>query len=221
MLANTATDASCRIHIRSLKPYLNLNQASRWWERFKRSFFVHFQTPFPVADDSTPAAVRSGRYGAVIIAGGVFSRFKTGILEFYVSCICFCDSQFYTGVDRVKDFPGADGLGADRAIFLADNAGPVHGPRQATTAVDEGGSDLDRPLIGEPFAAQTFIQADGPDGRRRAQMAAGNTVKLATAGADAKIEGRGPQAFESALQTGRMNDIGGTDPHTLAALDAP
>jgi hypothetical protein len=94
MLANTATDASFRIHIRSLKPYLNLNPASRRRGRFKRRFVLHFQPPLPVADDSSPAAVGSGRYGAVVISGGVFSRFKAGILEFNVLCIGFCDSQF-------------------------------------------------------------------------------------------------------------------------------
>jgi hypothetical protein len=61
MLANTATDAALRIHIRFLKPYLDLKPVSRPRGRFKRGFVVYLQSPFPVADDSSPAPVRSGR----------------------------------------------------------------------------------------------------------------------------------------------------------------
>ena len=79
MLANAAADASLRIDIGLLKPYLNLNPGSGRWGRFKRCFFIYFQPPFPVGDDSSPAVVRCRIFGdvAVIIAGGVFGRIKS------------------------------------------------------------------------------------------------------------------------------------------------
>jgi hypothetical protein len=75
------------------------------------------------------------------------------------------------------------------------------------------------PFWHSPFS-QPFIQAEGPDGRRRAKIAAGDAIELAPAGSHAKIENRGPQPFKPPLQARRMNHIGGTDSHALAAFDA-
>ena len=155
-----------------------------------------------------------------IIARRKLVRSGSSCLKFNIHGIGPCHYQFGTGVNRIKSLPGSDCLGADRAILLADNAGPVHGPRQTAAPVHESGSDFDRPQIGEAVSAQSFVQTDGPDGRRRTQMATGNTIKLTAAGTDAEIKGWGPQPFNSALQAGRMNDVGRANAHALAALDA-
>ena len=44
------------------------------------------------------------------------------------------------GEHRLPGHPGEDGLGAHRAIFLAHDAGPIHGPGQAAAAVHKGGA---------------------------------------------------------------------------------
>ena len=118
---------------------------------------------------------------------------------------------------RIELFPGKDCLRADGTIFLTDDAGPVHGPGQAASAVDKGGSDFYRALFNIPAESLAFIETDGPDGGGRAKIAAGDTIMLAPAGADSKIEHRCPQAFQAGGQTGRVDYIGRADAHALAA----
>jgi hypothetical protein len=52
-------------------------------------------------------------------------------------------------------------------------------------------------------------------------MSAGNTVVLTTAGADPEVQNRRPEAFQAALDIGRVNNVGGTNPHALSTFDAP
>ena len=117
-------------------------------------------------------------------------------------------------------FAGEYRFGAYRTVFLAHDARYVHGPRQAAPAVYKGRADFNRATGCKLILSQTFIQADGSDGGRWAHISAGDAFVLATAGTDTEIESRCPQALKPAHQTCRMNDIGRTDSHTLAALDA-
>ena len=85
-----------------------------------------------------------------------------------------------------------DRLRADRAIFLTDDTGPVHGPGQATAAIDKRGPDFYGPLFGIPLDSLPLLEADGANSSGRAKITAGDTVVLTPAGADSKIERRCP-----------------------------
>jgi len=50
-------------------------------------------------------------------------------------------------------------------------------------------------------------------------MGAGDAIKLAATGADAKIEDGAPQPFQSAFQAGGMNYVGGANSHALTAFE--
>ena len=112
------------------------------------------------------------------------------VLKLNIQGIPFCHNQFRTGMKGIVHFPGLNGLGADRAIFLADDTGPVHGPGQAAAPVHKSGADFDGALIGKRRSAQPFIQAERSDGRRGAKIATGNAIELAAAGSHAKIQNR-------------------------------
>jgi hypothetical protein len=49
-------------------------------------------------------------------------------------------------------------------------------------------------------------------------MGAGDAIKLAATGADAKIEDGAPQPFQSAFQAGGMNYVGRANSHALTTL---
>ena len=66
-----------------------------------------------------------------------------------------------------------------------------------------------------------FIHSDGPNGSRGTDMSTGNAVVLTTAGADPEVQHRRPEAFQAALDMGRVNNVGGTNPHALSTFDAP
>ena len=70
------------------------------------------------------------------------------------------------------------------------------------------------------IAPHAFIQGNRPDGGGRAEITAGDAGVLAAAGADSEVQLWRPQSLEAALETGRMQDIGGADPHAGGALDA-
>ena len=122
--------------------------------------------------------------------------------------------------DGLEDGADEDGLGAHGAQFLTDQAGPVHGPGQTAAPVHEGRAHADRPLGGEVALALLFFQAQRPDGRGGADLAAGDAVGRAAAAADAVVDGRGPQALHAGLQQGGLDDVGGADAHALAAAEA-
>ena len=121
---------------------------------------------------------------------------------------------------RIEQLAGENRLRANRAIFLTDDARSIHSPGQAPAAVDKGSSDFYRALFNILAQALALLKADGPDGSCRAKMATGDAIVLTTAGADSKVEHRCPQAFQSGRQPGRVDYIGGADPHALPAFYA-
>ena len=124
------------------------------------------------------------------------------------------------GADGIEQLARKDRLGTDRAIFLAHDARPVHGPGQAATAVDKCRTDFYGSLISMAPDPLAFFEAEGSDRSGGAKMAAGDTVVLTSAGADSKIEHRCPQAFQAGCQSGRVDHIGRADAHALAAFYA-
>jgi len=113
---------------------------------------------------------------------------------------------------------GEDRFWAHRAIFLADNTRPVHGPRQAATSVHKSGSQSDRTSLGKLTFAEFLLQTYGADCGGGANVGAGDAIKLAATGANAKIKNGTPQSFQSAFQAGWMNYVGGANSHALTAF---
>ena len=58
------------------------------------------------------------------------------------------------------DVLGLDGLGGDRADLLADDAGDLHGMRQAAAAVEEGGAKTIAPALLELALAELLLDGD-------------------------------------------------------------
>jgi hypothetical protein len=52
-------------------------------------------------------------------------------------------------------------------------------------------------------------------------MSAGNAVVLTTAGAGPEVQNRRPEAFQTSLEMGRVNNVGWANPHALSTFDAP
>jgi hypothetical protein len=92
----------------------------------------------------------------------------------------------------IEQLAREDRFRADRAIFLANDTGTVHGPGQATAAIDKSGPDFYGPLFGIPVDALPLFEADGPNRSGGAKMAAGDAIVLTPAGADSKIKHRCP-----------------------------
>jgi hypothetical protein len=122
--------------------------------------------------------------------------------------------------DYMELLAGVNRLGAYRTIFLTYNARFVHGPGQAAPSIDKSGSYFDGALGCKLISPQALIQANGSNGAGGTQVTASYALLLTTAGTHTEIENGGPQAFQTPNQAGRMDDIGGTNPHTLAAFDA-
>ncbi len=110
-------------------------------------------------------------------------------------------------------------FGADRTIFLTNNAGFVHRPWQTAAPIHKCGPDSDGPSIQKLFDSPAFIYTDWPDGRGWTNISTGNTVNLTAAGANPKIKYRCPQALQATFENVRMNHIGGTNPQALPAFD--
>ena len=67
-----------------------------------------------------------------------------------------------------------DRFRADRAVFLTDDTGSIHGPGQAATAIDKSGSNFYGPLIGIPFDTLSFFEADRANRSGRAKISTGD-----------------------------------------------
>lgn len=221
MLAYPAADAAFRINIRLLQANQDFNPASGQRQHLPGLLRRKSQTGIGIFDNQTRRTVRASLNVTVEIAGCIPARRQNAAGDGYLLHIGSLNFQLRKALDRAEMNPGGNRLGADRTIFLANNAGSVHGPGQATSPVNKSGTDFNGSFIGKPVPPQAFVQRDRSNSGGRADIAAGYTVKLAAAGADPKIQYRRPQPFQAALKGGRMNHIGGTDSHALAALNAP
>ena len=87
----------------------------------------------------------------------------------------------------IELLPGKNGFGAYGAVFLADDAGLVHRPRQAAAAIQKGGTEPYRSLAGELAFTVFLVEGYRPDGAGGADVSAGDAVVLAAAGAGAIV----------------------------------
>ena len=220
VFADPAADTAFRIDIRLLEPYLNRHCIPGLRRLFKWKFAVNRQAAGCIGDDSAASPSRVSRNDAKIISGGVLICSQRLGLELDPGGIGRFNNQRMLDADGIEQLPGKDGFRTDRAIFLTDDTRPVHGPGQATAAVDKGSADFYGALFNMPTESMAFLYADGSNCRCRAKMAAGDTVVLTPAGADSKIEHRCPQALQTGCHPGRVDDIGRADAHALAAFYA-
>ena len=218
VFANPAANTAFGIDKGLLEPYLNRHRILRLRRVFKWQFTVNRQTAGCIGDDSPTPQLWAPRDNTKIISGGILIGSQYIALKLDSVCIGKFNHQRMLDADGIEQLPGKDGLGADRAIFLTDDTRPVHGPGQAAAAVDKCGADFYGALFNMPAEPLAFLETDGSNRRGRAKMAAGDTVVLAPAGADSKIEHRCPQAFQAGCQSGRVDHVGRADAHALAAF---
>ena len=84
-------------------------------------------------------------------------------------------------------FPRKDRLGAYRTVFLANDAGLVHGPGKASASIHESCPQPDGTAWGKIVLALFFVHGDGPYGSRGTDMSTSNAVVLTTAGAGPEV----------------------------------
>jgi hypothetical protein len=213
MFADTATIAFFYIHIGTLQPYLDFQQASRC----NSGDFAGQDADFVpgIGNDFIPFAFQnqviiSGRN----LTGPEFCLVKFDIVRILLLYSDLAISYYFKMLIRIYS------LGADRTIFLANDAGFTHGPGQASSPVKKCCAKPDHALVLEIAPTMFFIQGDGPNGGSGTNLAAGHTIELATAGTNPEIQLRCPKIFQAMLDLARLDDIGGTDTHALAAFDA-
>ena len=219
MFAYAATDAQLRIDVGLLQSDLNGYRTLGLRRRLEWKFTVYGQTAVCIGDDFSSLTVRATRYNAKIIPGGILVGNQGVGFKINPGRISRFYDQRLLKANNIVKLPSEDGLGTDRAIFLADNAGPIHRPGQTAAPIDKGGADFNGTLFGVSVKPLALRKADRPNRSCRTKIAAGNTIVLTATGADSKIEHRRPQAFQAGGQSGRMNYIGWTDAHTLTAFD--
>jgi hypothetical protein len=213
VFANSTANTFFRVNMRPLQANLYFGNILRF--ELDTVIFSASQRTFAVRNYFESVAANQ----EVIITCRVFVRWHFCIFDFYH---VFGDALYFniTTTNRLKDISGIDGLGADGAVFLAYDTWPVHGPWQAAISIDKGGTEFDRALFSEFADTQFFFECDWPDCCGRADLAAGDAVELTSARADSIVQNRSPEAFDTVLYPGRLNDIRGAYPHTLTALDA-
>ena len=218
VFADTAADAAFGIDIRLLEPYLNRYRILGLRRCFKWVFAVNRQAAGCIGSDLAASPVRGPRDNTKIISAGILICNQRIGLKLDAGGIGIFDNQWMLTAHGIVQLAGKNCLGADRAIFLADDARPVHGPGQAAAAVDKGCPNYYRALLNILAQPLAFFETDGPNGSCRAKIATGDAIVLAPAGADTKIEHRCPQAFQAGRKPGRVDYIGRADAHTLAAF---
>lgn len=220
MFTDAATNAPFRVDKRLLKPDQNVNIVSRRRGWFPGSLRGDRQAAGRIFYNQTRLLIRLSIYQTKIITCSQPASGKRVCVEFDKMVVGRFDNERCSHMNRIELFTGENRLGAYRTVFLAHDARYVHGPWQAAPPVYKGGAYFNRATGCKLILSQALTQADGPDGSRRAHISAGDAFVLATAGTDTEIENRCPQALKPAHQTRRMNDIGRTDSHALAAFDA-
>ncbi len=220
MLTNAAANAPFRIDKGLLKPDQNVNIFSRSRGRIPGSLRGDRQATGGIFYYQTRLLIRLSIYQTKIITGRQAAGGKHVCVEFDKMVVGRFDNERCFHMNRIELLTGENRLGAYRTVFLAHDARYVHGPWQAASPVYKSGAYFNRATGCKLILSQALIQADGPDGSRRAHIPAGDAFVLTTAGTDTEIENRCPQALKPAHQTRRMNDIGRTDSHALAAFDA-
>eukprot|EP01022_Parablepharisma_sp_SALTPOND_P017779 TRINITY_DN28915_c0_g3_i1.p1 TRINITY_DN28915_c0_g3~~TRINITY_DN28915_c0_g3_i1.p1 ORF type:complete len:896 (-),score=279.40 TRINITY_DN28915_c0_g3_i1:1251-3938(-) len=210
VLADAAADAAGRVHIGALQTHLYAQGAAR-----SRGPPVRTGRQDQPGGVVGPYAGPGAGKGQVIVARGQ----GAGPEGLAADCqlIARGGPGGQAAEHRGKGHPGEDGLGAHRAVLLAHDARPVHGPGQTAPPVHKGHAQTDGPRGCELALPQLLGQADGPDGRAGADVRAGHAAGLATAGADGHVEHRGPHGLQAEGRPGRLQHAGGADPHALAA----
>jgi hypothetical protein len=146
-----------------------------------------------------------------------FSRLQTAVHKLQPLAGNFSEAKL-TPPHSAEILSGEDRFWAHRAIFLADNTRPVHGPGQTAASVYKRCSQSDWPSLDKLTFSEFLFQSYRTDCSGGADVGTGDTIKLAATGADAKIENGAPQSFQSTFQAGGMNYVGWANSHALAAF---
>lgn len=151
------------------------------------------------AGDADGGHVGKRTFGFADAASDAFVGIDVGLFDDDLPAVAGGD----LGVD------GVDGLSGGGAMLLAHDAVAFVGVGDATRRIDGGESDPD------PFF---LLEGERLNGFGRAGQAA--EVAFVLAESDFRYEHGGPHAFESRLEGGGLEPVGGADLHAQAAMDA-
>jgi hypothetical protein len=215
MFADSTADAFFNINERPLQPNLNFDIGTLWGHFQRFLLRGEFNRIFGVCRDfSSPAFF----YSTIIITGSKLVRRQAafGGLNYIVFCVLDRQHAIPHGFE---EFAGIYRLWADGAVLFTHDAGFVHRPRQTSGAVNKSCPYPYWPDVGEFIASKFFRKGYRPDSRGRTNLPAGNAIQLTAAGTNSIVQDRCPEVFQSALNSAWLDDIGGANPHALAALD--
>ncbi len=162
MFANTAADTKVRVHMGELEPHLNFNFTSR--SSMQRLIVGDGHAVAGVCRNSETLFSMPISGLDVIVTCGELARLQIALSKFQSLLISFQNGKDTTS-DRAEMFSGKDCLRAHRAVLLADNTWPVHGPWQTATPINKSRSQADRTRLGVFFSTKFFFQGYRPDCR--------------------------------------------------------
>ena len=116
------------------------------------------------------------------------------------------------------DFPREDGLGRNRADFLADNTRGIHAPGQAAAMIVKCRAHPHGTLRGEVADSRLFFDRDPLDCSGRANLSTKRAVEFAIA--DLHVHDRRPDPLDPGSEDRGLKNIGRADADALVALDA-
>ena len=128
MLAHTTANAQPGIDVWLLQAYLNRYRLLPLKRHLNWNFSINRQTAGCIGDDASSLPVRIPWKNAKIITGGILIGNQYLGLKFDSVAVGGFDNQWLLDAHGIEQLPGKDGLGADRTVFLTNDAGPIHGP---------------------------------------------------------------------------------------------
>src|ERR1035437_4565154 len=217
VFADAATGAPRGIDERLLQAHVHLDLRVRRWRLTDLGRGFERESVLGVGDDAVGA--RRARKFASIVARSETPRLERRAAHTHGGTVDGGEGERAVAHGFI-DHIHVNCLRGGGAVFLADDAWPLHGPGQAAATIDVGEADAHRALRGVVAGPELFLERERPDSGRRARLAAGDAVELAAAGANAVVEDRRPDGLPAVRETRGLEHVGRADAHAFAALEA-
>jgi len=142
VFAYATADAELRVHIGSLESHLNFNPTARFGSDIPKFSLIEGNGAAGVVNDVDKLFPPLLGDFDIVVTGGESARCQTVSFKFHNSLIRFQNRKdAASNGDEVLS--GKYSLRAHRAVFLADDARSVHGPRQTAASVNKRRSQPD------------------------------------------------------------------------------
>ena len=128
-----------------------------------------------------------------------------------------CQLDFFSPALDDFNLPGENGLWGGGTDFLANHAGDIHSPGQASAPIVERYACFNRAWFGEFSYTKLLSNRNFLNGSCRADLTAESAVEFTVA--HPHVHNRCPDPFDSSFEHGRLQHVGGTDPNALIAFD--